>query len=327
LERSSTKAIACQIPEPALDHIQPRARCRNKMKMNPWMTAQPRFHFRMFMRGVIIYDQMKIHPRGGFGVDFLQKANKFLMPVPRHAITDHFPIQHAEGREQRRRSMTNVIMRHGSAAAFFHRQPRLRSVERLNLTFLVDTQNQGFFRRIEIQANDVAQLFDKTLVSTEFESFDSMGLQVVLLPDSADGCFADMLRRRHRPRAPMSRRRWFRLKRCFDNSPYFLGCNPRKPSRSWGVFLQTRNAKSQKALPPKLNRWPRNSHTLGDLLALGALGGQTNDLGSLNQPHGERSSLRPSVQSRLFLWRKRDGGCCSAHRPTSYTRFAYMSIN
>jgi len=325
-ERSSTKAVACEIPEPALDHIQPRARCRNEMKMNPWMTPQPRFHFRMFMSGIIIHDHMKIQSRRSFGIDLLEKTNKFLVPVPRHAIADHFSIQHAEGSEQRRRSVTNVIMRHSSAAAFLHRQPRLRSVERLDLAFLVDTQNQGFFRRIQIQAHDVTQLLDKTLVSTEFEGFDPMGLQVVLLPDPADGRFADILRRRHRPRAPMSRRGRFCLKRSFDHDFDFLGSYPRKSTRSRGVLLQTCDAKSQKSLTPQLNRRPRNSQTFGNLLALCSLSCQSNDLGSLNQTQRERSSLSPSVQSRLLLGRKDDGWGCSAHHPKLYPQIFYMSI-
>jgi len=269
---------------------------------------------------------MKINSRGSFGVDLLEKTDEFLVPVPRHAIANHFSIQHAKGRKQRRRSMTDIIMRHRAAAAFLHRQPRLRSVERLDLAFFVDTQNQGFFRRIQIQTHDITQLFDKTFVSAEFERFDPMGLQVVLFPDPSNGCFADILRCRHRPRAPMSRLGRFGVKRSFDHNFDFIMSYPRKPTRSRGILLQACNAKSQKSLTPQLNRRPRNSQTLGDLLALCSLRRQTNNLSSLDQTQRQRSRLRPSIQSRLFLGRKDDGWGCSAHHPKLYQQIFYMSI-
>jgi hypothetical protein len=104
-----------------------------------------------------------------------------------------------------------------------------------------------------------------------------MGLQVVLLPDSADGCFADILRRRHRPRAPMSRCGRFCLKRGFDHGFDFLWGYPWNSTRSRGILLQSCDTKGQKSLTPKLNRRTRDSQALGDLLALYSLSGQTND--------------------------------------------------
>jgi hypothetical protein len=39
-----------------------------------------------------------------------------------------------------------------------HGQQRLRTIERLDLRFLVDAQHQRFGRRVEVQAHDIAHL-------------------------------------------------------------------------------------------------------------------------------------------------------------------------
>jgi hypothetical protein len=53
-------------------------------------------------------------------------------------------------------------VRHRSGPAFFHRQARLRSIERLNLAFFVDREHdrieQGFAKYAEAFANNAISL-------------------------------------------------------------------------------------------------------------------------------------------------------------------------
>src|SRR5215472_1621600 len=53
--------------------------------------------------------------------------------------------------------MALVIMRHGLAATGFERRARLRTVEGLDLTFLIQAQHQRMFGRIQIQTHDIFQ--------------------------------------------------------------------------------------------------------------------------------------------------------------------------
>jgi len=48
-------------------------------------------------------------------------------------------------------------------ARLFFRQPGLGAVERLDLTFLVDAEHQGFVRRVEVEADEVLHLLDELL--------------------------------------------------------------------------------------------------------------------------------------------------------------------
>ena len=80
------------------------------------------------------------------------------MPVPGLAFPDHGPFQHVQRSEQGRRPVALVIVRLPSGQAGTQRKDRLRSVQRLNLTFLVHAQNHRFIRRVHIQPHDVANL-------------------------------------------------------------------------------------------------------------------------------------------------------------------------
>ena len=85
--------------------------------------------------------------------------------MTRHALTDNFPLEHVQGGEQRRGAVALVIVRHRSASAGVDRQAWLRPVERLDLTLLIDAQNQRLVRRIHIETNDIGELFHRNCLS------------------------------------------------------------------------------------------------------------------------------------------------------------------
>jgi len=93
------------------------------------------------------------------------------MPMSRHAIPNHFAVEHTQGRKQRSCAIAFVVVRHRSAPALLQWQSRLSPVESLDLTLFVHTQYQRLVGRIQIKPNNVAQLFDKTFVSAELERF------------------------------------------------------------------------------------------------------------------------------------------------------------
>jgi hypothetical protein len=59
----------------------------------------------------------------------------------------------------------------------------------LDLAFLVDAQDQGFIRRIEIQTDDIADFFDEERVGGEFERAPSVGLDAEQGEITLDGAF------------------------------------------------------------------------------------------------------------------------------------------
>ena len=77
------------------------------------------------------------------------------MPVAAHALADNLALQHVERGEQRRRAMALIIVRHRPAPAALHRQPRLSTVERLDLRLLIDREDQRMVGRIDIETDNV----------------------------------------------------------------------------------------------------------------------------------------------------------------------------
>ena len=51
------------------------------MHMEAFVFFQPRFHFRVFVGGVVVDDQMQLKVLGCFSVDLLEEIQPLLMPV------------------------------------------------------------------------------------------------------------------------------------------------------------------------------------------------------------------------------------------------------
>ena len=79
--------------------------------------------------------------------------------MPWLAFTDDEAALDVEGREQGRRAVTLVVVRHRGGAALFHRQAGLRAIERLDLALLVNTEHESLVRRAHVEADDVGDLF------------------------------------------------------------------------------------------------------------------------------------------------------------------------
>jgi hypothetical protein len=65
------------------------------------------------------------------------------------------------------------------------------------LAFLTDTQDEGSIRRIHIQAYDIDQFLDESLVPDQLEDLGQMRLKVVLAPNPTNAGFTDFLRPGH----------------------------------------------------------------------------------------------------------------------------------
>ena len=48
----------------------------------------------MLVSTIIIYDEMQIEMGRGLGINLLKEPDELLMPMPGHAVTDNFPVNH-----------------------------------------------------------------------------------------------------------------------------------------------------------------------------------------------------------------------------------------
>ena len=83
------------------------------------------------------------------------------VPIRRRQRLDRagkIPPLDIEGGEQGGGAIALIIMCHGGAAPLLHRQSGLGAVKRLDLALLVDAEDHGMGRRIDVEANDILEL-------------------------------------------------------------------------------------------------------------------------------------------------------------------------
>ena len=98
------------------------------MHMKSRMPFQPRLHFRMLVRGVVIDDQMQVKLRHRFAINRLEKLDPLLVTMPLLALRNHGAIGHTQRGKQRRRAVPFVVVRHGLQTTGKHRQTFLSAI-------------------------------------------------------------------------------------------------------------------------------------------------------------------------------------------------------
>ena len=135
VERATADTFGGNLTEPSFNEIQPRTAAGNEMHMKTRMPFQPAIDARVFMRRIIIGDQMKLHIGRRLLVNQPEEFEPLLMTVTRQASTQQGSLQQVQRRKQRGGSIPFIVMRHCPAPSFFQRQSGLGSVQSLNLTF------------------------------------------------------------------------------------------------------------------------------------------------------------------------------------------------
>ena len=111
VEDASLQASPGELGEEALDGVQPGARRRYEVEGPAGMARQPLPDLGMLVRGIVVEDHVNDFASRHLGLDGIEKANEFLMPMALHTATDHRAIENVEGGEQSRRAVALVIVR------------------------------------------------------------------------------------------------------------------------------------------------------------------------------------------------------------------------
>lgn len=265
------------------------------------------------MSAIIVDDQMEIETSRCLGVYFLQESNELLVTMARHAVADHRAVERAESRKQGCGAVAFVIVSDRSQAPFLQWEAWLGAIQCLNLAFFVDRENQGFVRRVEVEPNNVDQFFEELFVSTQFEGFNKMGFEIVLLPYAAYRCFAQPLCFGHGSCTPVRRIRRSRMQRCLDHSFDLARRDSRNPSRAGSVFFQSGTPERQEPPAPQLNCRSRNAQTKSDDVVEHSGSRHLDDASALHQAQRDTFPARPQPDGLLFVGRQ-DNGFCRIHR-------------
>ena len=202
------------------------------------------------------------------------------MAMAFHALADDLAVKYIERREQGGDAVALVIVGRRAGAPLLHRQHWLGPVEGLNLAFLIDRQDNGVVRRINVQPDDLLQFGRELRIVGELELPHAMRLKTMCTPYPLHRADADPRRLGHRRASPVAGC-WRRPAQRQGN--HTLGhFGSKRPDARWPRFVPPKPRRSFLAEP----FLPTPDHGLG-------LPGRAHDLGSAMALASQKNDLRP----------------------------------
>ena len=183
---ASPYAFVSEVAEKPLNHIEPGSACRREVNMDALMALEPRLHLCVFVCGIVVADNVDLLFFGHASLNQAKELQPLLVTMLVHTCADHGSRGDLQSGKQRGGSVALVIVCHCPATTLFQRQSRLGSVQCLDLTLLVATEDHSVFGRGEIEPHDVVEFLLKVFVVGKFEALDAMWLDAVACPDSPD---------------------------------------------------------------------------------------------------------------------------------------------
>src|SRR6201998_886521 len=147
------------------------------------MVFDPFKNLGVLVSGIVVDDHMHRFLLGHPGIDDVEEADELLMAMALHTLTDDLAFQHIKRRKQCRDAVTLVVVGNCAGTSLLHRQPRLGTVQRLDLAFLIDRENDGVVGRIDVEADDLFELGRELRIIRQLEPADQMRPQAMSTPD------------------------------------------------------------------------------------------------------------------------------------------------
>src|SRR5438093_9730391 len=97
MKDAPAKALLREVAKEPFHHVEPGCAGGGEVHVEAPAPSEPAFHLGMFVRGVVIHDEMHFAVRRRLGLDEAQEAQPFLVPVLAHAGSSDSPVQAIEG--------------------------------------------------------------------------------------------------------------------------------------------------------------------------------------------------------------------------------------
>ncbi len=97
------------------------------MHVEAFVLLKPGPHFGMFVRGIVVDDQMQLKMLGRFSIDLLEKFKPLLMPMLALNAADQMPLKIIQRGEQGNGAVADIIMRLRADMPDSQRQSRPRA--------------------------------------------------------------------------------------------------------------------------------------------------------------------------------------------------------
>ena len=180
-----------QLSKPALDQIEPGSRGGSEVQVEARTFGKPAADPLGFMPTVVVQDEVHLEFCGHVAFDDIEKSAELTGTMTMMKLAQHVTAGDVESGEQAGGSVPFVVMATALDLSGAHGQKRRSAIQRLNLALLVHAQNQRSVGRVQIEADDVADLVDKQRITAQLKGLAAMRLQGKSAPDATDAALAN----------------------------------------------------------------------------------------------------------------------------------------
>ena len=140
-----------QDSEPSLDLVHPRRTCGGEVESKAFIPLQPIFDLLMFVRRIVIQDNMNFFTRRNVLFYLFKETQKLLVAMLAVTFSNNVPMNRVEGSEKCGCAMSFVVMSPSLDLMRLHWKKWLRSVQSLNTTLFINTKHNRILRWIKVR--------------------------------------------------------------------------------------------------------------------------------------------------------------------------------
>ncbi len=186
-EGSTANTLTSEDGEEIFDGIEPGPGCWREMDDPAGVISQPLSNLGMLMGGVVIGDGVDDLASRNGSLDGVEELDELLMGMFGHTAPDDGTIEDVQCGEEGCGAMSFIVVGHCSAFSRLERQAGLRSVERLDLAFFVNGDNNRMRGRVHIKTDDVLDLRSEGRIVGLLEGPQTMRLETAGPPEGLHG--------------------------------------------------------------------------------------------------------------------------------------------
>ena len=295
-EDTASDLLLGEIAEEALDEVEPGGAGGREMEMKTGMFGEPGLDLGVLVGGVVVHNQVQLQRGIGPAVEMFEKAQELAVAVAWQALAHDLAGGYVQGGKQRRSTVALVVVGHRLCLATLQRQTGLGTIERLDLTLLVDREHDGPLGRVQIQAHHIAQLRLKLRIARELEAAHLMRLETGTLPYPVHRARRKPHLGPHPAAAPVRRPDRTTGGRQRQHLVDFRLRDRRLARPARLIPAQPLDACLHKALAPTCQRRIAHTHPAHDLTARQTLGTEHNHLRPLHLLVRRTATADPALQ-------------------------------
>jgi len=204
LKTAQPDDFSSNLPKEALDQIEPGSRCWGKMEVNALFAGQPSFDGWMFVRGVVVANDVDRLVSRNAAIDLFQEGKPLVVAMPTGRVSQNLAAEIVECGKERYRSVPIVVMGACANVTLPERQAGLSALQGLALALFITTEDDCVMGRVQIKADHVPVFFFKLQIVRQLEASHPVWSNALRCPQSLDRGFAQAGMGCHLPHTPRS---------------------------------------------------------------------------------------------------------------------------